>query len=292
MTIKLQVTKLFCVPAAVVFCMLLSVPLNASENPEGSVSATAIIDQPVFHSRGQELGELEDLVIKRNGSVKKALISVGGILDMGSKLVAARYRAFEFKDEKIVLDIPKKQLADQPEFDYREHGLFRSYHYRFYPYGIMRGPFGPRGNAWPPGMHRQWQYEGMETPGRRFQKHEDENRPRDRRNYRQYREDRYGIGEWYNAGNGSYYPEKMLASVLLGQQVINKQGEQVAVVEDLLIDTEGKVKAFVFSYGGFLDIDDKQVSVPFRPVGFTWMGITYDISRREIERQPQFKDEK
>jgi sporulation protein YlmC with PRC-barrel domain len=80
----------------------------------------------------------------------------------------------------------------------------------------------------------------------------------------------------------------MLASTLLGQTVINKYGDEVATVEDLIIGTEGKVKALILSYGSFLDFNDKLVTVPFRPIGFTDVGITYDITARELQNQQKF----
>jgi len=85
---------------------------------------------------------------------------------------------------------------------------------------------------------------------------------------------------------------QMLANIVLGQTVINKQGEDVATVEDLIVGAEGKVTALILSYGGFLGIDDKLVKVPYRPIGFTDVGITYDITRRELEKLPKFNNKK
>jgi sporulation protein YlmC with PRC-barrel domain len=81
----------------------------------------------------------------------------------------------------------------------------------------------------------------------------------------------------------------MLASVILGQAVVNKEREEVAIVEDLLISTAGKVEQLILSYGGFLDIGDNLVAVPYRTIGFTSRGITYDITRRELESLPKYR---
>ena len=80
----------------------------------------------------------------------------------------------------------------------------------------------------------------------------------------------------------------MLASVIMGQAVVNKQGEVVATVEDLTISA-GKIDQLILSYGGFLDYGDKLVAVPFRSIGFTDRGITYDITQRELENLPKIK---
>ncbi len=92
---------------------------------------------------------------------------------------------------------------------------------------------------------------------------------------------------WYNPWDWAFYPARMLVSVILGQAVIDKQGEEVATVEDLIISTAGKVDQLILSYGSFLYYGDKRVAVPYRPIGFTNRGITYDITRREIENLPK-----
>jgi sporulation protein YlmC with PRC-barrel domain len=274
---------------AMVLCMALSMPAQASENSTGPLRVGAIIDQTVFNTQGQELGDLEDFVIKRNGSVKKALISVDGILDVAEKLVAVKYKLLNFTDGKIILDVSKKQLADRPEFDYRKNDLFTNYSYRLYPYyGMMPGPYGTYGTGLPPGYRRRWSDEGVRLPhgvppaGGEQEQQNEPARSRHRGDHMHGMQERYMPWSW------AYYPARMLASVLLGQAVVNKQGEVVATVEDLTIRA-GKVDQLILSYGGFLDYGDRLVAVPYRSIGFTNQGITYDITRRELENLPKFK---
>ena len=293
MTIKPQGIKITQILITVVFCIVSSMSAWASENPERSIMAADIIDQPVFNSQGKELGELEDLVIKRNESVKKTLISIGGVLEVGEKLVCARYKSVKFSGDKIILDVTQEQLNDQPEFDYRKHGLFTTYHYRPYglmPDGMMPGPFGPHGEAMPLGYYERWRGEGDRIPRSGLQGYEDENQPYGRQYFRHHGRDTREMNDWHLSWNRAYFPARMLASIVLGQTVINKQGEEVATVEDLIINAEGKIKAFILSYGDFLDFADKLVAVPFRPIGFTRVGITYDITSRELKKLPKFSE--
>ena len=46
------------------------------------------IDREIYGKNGNQFGEIDDLVIKRSGKVKKVTIEVGGLLDIGDKLVA------------------------------------------------------------------------------------------------------------------------------------------------------------------------------------------------------------
>jgi sporulation protein YlmC with PRC-barrel domain len=288
MTIIPQAAKYRSSLIVVIFCLVLVLPAGASENPQEGFFLTAeLIDQTVFDGQGKELGEVEDFVIKRNGSVKKALISVGGFLDVGGKLVAVKYKSLKFEGRKIILDITKKQLDDSPEYDYRKQDLFTNYHYRIRSYGMMPGPYGPE-------YRQRWQEPGdpgNPRPRRGFRDYGREDRPDgdDRPYFRHHRGGMYGMRNWHRPWGNVYYPARMLASVILGQTVVNKQGEDIARVEDIAIDeTTGKAKKLILSYGGVLDIGDKRVAVPYQPVGFTDKGIIYDVTARELETQPKF----
>ena len=287
---KLQRVGLSQMMTAIVFCIVLVMPAGAAENPAGALRASAMIDQPIFNAQGQELGDLDDLAVKRNGSIKTALISVDGFLDVDEKLVSAPFKSLKFADGKIILDTTKKQLEDRPEFDYRKKGLFTNYSYRLNPYyGMMPGPYGTYGRGLPPGYRRQWSDEGVRLPHSGPQGGGRQDQQNDRPYSRHRDEGDHGMQNWYNPWDWAFYPARMLVSVILGQAVIDKQGEEVATVEDLIISTAGKVDQLIFSYGSFLYHGDKLVAVPYRPIGFTNRGITYDITRREIENLPKFK---
>jgi sporulation protein YlmC with PRC-barrel domain len=288
-TIKLQKSKICCKLIAMLFCMLLFIPAWASGGPAGSTRAGALIDQPVFNGQGREIGELDDLVIKRNGKVKRAIISVGGLLDVGDKLISFRYRAMKFSEGKIILDINQKQFESRPEFDYYQHDLFTSYHHRLYPHGMMPGPVGPLWRDMPPGYHMQWSGEGSRMSQNSQHGDKSKDQPAERPDYGRPGGGMHDRRVWYNSYNWAYFPERMLAGVVLGQRVINRQGEEVATVEDLIISATGRVEKVVLSYGGFLDIGDHLAVVPYRTIGFTNRGITYDISRREIKNLPKYR---
>ena len=277
--------------ATILSCLALSLPLpaGASENPASPLRVSTLIDQSVFNTQGQELGELEDFVIKRNGSVKKALITTDGFLDVGEKLVAVNYKTLKITDGKMILDSTKKQLEDRPEFDYRQNDLFTNYSYRLYPYyGMMPGPYGTYSRGLP-GERRRWSDEGVRPPHSGPQGGSEPEQQNEPAYPRHPGFGMQGMPGWYNhPWNRAYFPARMLASVIMGQAVVNKQGEVVATVEDLTVRA-GKIDQLILSYGGFLDFGDKLVAVPYRAIGFTDQGITYDITRRELENLPKIK---
>lgn len=85
------------------------------------VKATDLIGRKVTNMNGNEVGRIDDLMVTRNGRIAFAIVSVGGILGIGDKLVAVKYDQFRLRGEKvIVLDVTKASLEKEPAFTYRE----------------------------------------------------------------------------------------------------------------------------------------------------------------------------
>jgi len=59
-------------------------------------------------------------------------------------------------------------------------------------------------------------------------------------------------------------PAVMGASTLIGDKVVNMEGEDLGKIEELMIDTyNGRVNYAVLSFGGFLGMGDKLFAIPF-----------------------------
>jgi len=86
--------------------------------------ASAIIDSPVVNHRDREMGDVEDLVLKRRGVVKRAILSVGGFLGVGDRLVAVPFKALNLKPKKAIeYGISQEELVKHPEFSYQQEDL-------------------------------------------------------------------------------------------------------------------------------------------------------------------------
>lgn len=105
-----------------------------------TILASQIMDQDVYNAKQENIGEVDDLIIRKSGRVKKLTLEFGGFLDIGDKLVAMPFKRFRFTEGKIILDVTEKDLQKKPEFDYFKHGLLPGYFRgRLYP-----GQFSPR----------------------------------------------------------------------------------------------------------------------------------------------------
>ena len=111
--------------------MMLMLPTTSSALEEdGVIKASTLIDRELYDAKGNEIGEVDDLVIRRNGKIKKVILGVGGFLGIGEKSVGFPFRKLKLEQDKIVVDVTKEQLEDMPDFDYRHNKLYSDYYYR------------------------------------------------------------------------------------------------------------------------------------------------------------------
>jgi hypothetical protein len=84
------------------------------------MGATTLAGDSVRNSAGENLGKVKELMIDLpTGRVAYAVLSFGGILNMGNKLFAVPWNALTLdEDEKqFILDIDKSRLENAPGFD-------------------------------------------------------------------------------------------------------------------------------------------------------------------------------
>ncbi len=122
--------------------------------PGQDFRATKIIDSAVKNDQGAELGEVDDLIMSRSGKVKKVILSLGGFLGVGEKLIAVPFRSLKVNDKgDVIYNMTKEQLERYPKFSYREElpyeGYYSSY---FYPSAPVPGGKGKK-------KYVPWQWE-------------------------------------------------------------------------------------------------------------------------------------
>ena len=97
-------------------------PTKSKNQPHGgsSISAHAVIGDPVVNRQGENLGKIEDLVIDPlSARVDYAVLSFGGFLGMGDKLFAVPIEALKLsrEEKRFILDVEKERLKNAPGFD-------------------------------------------------------------------------------------------------------------------------------------------------------------------------------
>lgn len=82
--------------------------------------ASKLIGATVVNSNDERIGTIDDLVVNPQDKVTYAVISVGGFLGIGSKLVAVPFYSLKtVKEERLMLPgATKEALKGLPEFKY------------------------------------------------------------------------------------------------------------------------------------------------------------------------------
>jgi sporulation protein YlmC with PRC-barrel domain len=79
-----------------------------------------LIGMAVYDPNNRQVGDIEDLVVERNGQVSYAIIARGGVLGVGEKHVAVPLSQLAIDDtgKRVHVNLSRDQLAQAPRFDY------------------------------------------------------------------------------------------------------------------------------------------------------------------------------
>lgn len=86
---------------------------------ESGLRLSRLLGAAVHNEQGERIGNVDDLVLAQDNRVTLAVISVGGFLGLGSKLVAVPWTQLRPEAERVVLPgVSKEQLNEMPSLIY------------------------------------------------------------------------------------------------------------------------------------------------------------------------------
>src|SRR3954471_4973284 len=101
---------------------------NAVMTDHGGMRASKIVGSSVYNDHDQKIGSVDDLVIGNDKSLN-AVLSVGGFLGMGSKMVEVPFDKLQFGNEKgsndnrvVMPGVSKETLNGMPDYHYVNRG--------------------------------------------------------------------------------------------------------------------------------------------------------------------------
>src|SRR5450759_5208699 len=81
--------------------------------------ASKVIGSSVINAANETIGKIDDILVTRDGKEPYAVLSVGGFLGMGTRMVVIHYDSLKFADNKIMLPGGTKDgLKMLPAFEY------------------------------------------------------------------------------------------------------------------------------------------------------------------------------
>ncbi|MDK1488712.1 PRC-barrel domain-containing protein [Sinorhizobium sp. 7-81] len=93
-----------------------------TEQKDDQIATSTYVGQSVYNAADESIGEINDLIIKKDGGVEAAVIGVGGFLGIGEKNVAVPFDRIEIAEQAdtAALKLTTTETADTlkaaPEF--------------------------------------------------------------------------------------------------------------------------------------------------------------------------------
>ena len=87
------------------------------------------------------------------------------------------------------------------------------------------------------------------------------------------------------------HPRVRSATSVIGNKVVNPEGEQLGSIKELMIDLDdGQVAYAVLSFGGFLGLSDKLFAIPLEALTFDTENQTaiLDVDKEVLKNAPGF----
>ena len=87
-----------------------------------TIRVSELIGANIYDPRGEDIGDIDDIVIDASGKVRYAAVSYGGFLGIGDKLFAVPFDAFKTKrdddgDFYLTLNVTEEQLEGAVGFN-------------------------------------------------------------------------------------------------------------------------------------------------------------------------------
>jgi sporulation protein YlmC with PRC-barrel domain len=91
--------------------------------------------------------------------------------------------------------------------------------------------------------------------------------------------------------NRTQYRKSLSAGSIIGDPVVNDQGQDLGTIKEIMIDVErGQVSYAVLSFGGFLGMGDKLFAIPWQAfsVDEANQRMVLNVDRERLERAEGF----
>ena len=94
-------------------------PIEAGglQRTQGGWRSSQIVGATVYNDRDERIGSVDDLIVGQDGKISEAVLSVGGFLGIGAKLVAVPYDQLRFEERtesRTAVGVPAADVRTSP----------------------------------------------------------------------------------------------------------------------------------------------------------------------------------
>lgn len=73
-------------------------------------SAREMIDTPVRTASGERIGDVKDIIVDRNGSIRKVVVEVGGFFELGDQHIGAPWKDIKIGEDMEFVQVPLREV--------------------------------------------------------------------------------------------------------------------------------------------------------------------------------------
>lgn len=102
-----------------------AIPAMAADNMQAAdeFRTSKLVGAKVYNNANENIGSIEDIVLKADGSIDEVVLSVGGFLGIGDKYVAMPFSALKVSRDnstiKVTTDGTKDSLKALPDYKFQ-----------------------------------------------------------------------------------------------------------------------------------------------------------------------------
>lgn len=92
------------------------------------ITAEGMLDEKILTPEGRQIAEIEDIILTKDGTASKVIVSDGGLLGIGDKLAAFDYKRVitQRNDGKVVMALSQDMIDRAAEFSYDSDDYMKS----------------------------------------------------------------------------------------------------------------------------------------------------------------------
>jgi sporulation protein YlmC with PRC-barrel domain len=236
---------------------------NAATAASDAIDANELIGQSIVNANGDTVGEIENVVIDKDGAVKYVIAGVGGFLGVGEKHVAIQWDALTITEngEHVVANVTKEQLEALPEHKVPE--TVKPDTVYSYDDDIKSNPYlSDGGIAAAPSTDTSSQ--SADT-----------------------------TGTTESAVEPAAGMPMLQASDVIGANVKNPDGTSIGEVSEMIVKSDGSIEGVVVDVGGFLGVGAHPVLLGWPDLHFSGKvddpTVTTSLSKEQLTALPAYK---
>lgn len=254
------------------------------------ITSDELLEGSVITAAGEDVGNVQAVVVDRNGHVRSLVVGVGGFLGLGQRDVGLNWDQVDLTEagNVVALDMTREELEALPEYEYPE-GAGRGM--AFYGGGedaemVAAGGDMPAGTAADdPGMAGS---PAQDMPGAIGSAAGAE--PTGAGDV-PVRSDRAAMETEQPGWTSAPGPDGAIrASDFVGTEIMNADQESIGEVAEILIQEDNQLQAVV-SVGGFLGVGEHHALLDWNELNIERQNdrirVTTTMTREEIEALPQ-----